>query len=215
MPVFFLIQLALTFSLMIIFVLVYEYGISPIGFNPIFAIISTIFCTYIISILVLAGLNKISRLMMRTKEGKITGIGLFLWIIQETSLDIALNLSRKFLIHTPTPDLLYRLFGFKKRKGVSVLTRLWDPDLIDVGENTLIGTGAIVSGHYIKDGILHRKRVIIGKNVTVGANCLMGVGIVIGDNTVIAYGSTIPPNTVLEPNSLYSGVPIKKIKTLY
>ena len=198
---------------MVTFVLVYEYGIEPIGFHPILTVIIAIFCTYIISILILASFNKIARTAMKTKEGKITGIGLFLWIIQETSLDIALNLSRKFLIHTPPPDIIYRLFGFKKRKGVSILTRLWDPDLLEVGEDTLIGTGAIVSGHYIKDGILNRKRVKIGKNVTIGANCIMGVGIVIGDNTVVAYGSTIPPNSILEPNCIYSGVPARKIKS--
>ncbi len=203
----------MVFSLMVVFVLVYEYGIEPFGFHPTFTIVIAIFCTYFISILILASFNKIARTAMRTKEGKITGIDLMLWIIQETSLDIALNLSRKFFIHTPTPDIIYRLFGFKKRKGVSVLTRLWDPDLIDVGENTLIGTGAIISGHYIKDGILNRKRVKIGKNVTIGANCIMGVGIVIGDNTVVAYGSTIPPNLTLEPNCFYSGVPVKKIKS--
>ena len=201
MPIFFGIQLLLVFSLMVVFVFVYEYGVQPFDFHPTLAIILTIFCTYIVSILILAGLNKLARISMTKKEGIITGIGVPLWVIQETSLDIALNLTRKFFIHTPVPDDLYRLFGFKKRKGVSILTSLWDPDLIDVDENTLIGTGAIVSGHYIKDGILHRKRVKIGKNVTVGANCIIGVGIEIGDNTVVAYGSTVPPNSVLEPNS--------------
>jgi carbonic anhydrase/acetyltransferase-like protein (isoleucine patch superfamily) len=213
MPIFFIIQLAMTFSLMTIFVLVYEHGIEPFGFHPTFTFVLALFCTYIISILVLASLNKISRIVMKTKEGKITGMGLFLWVIQETSLDIALNLSHKFMIHTPTPDLLYRLFGFKLRKGVSILTRLWDPDLLDVGENTLVGTDAVISGHFIKDGILYRKRVKIGKNVTIGARCTLGVGVVVGDNTIIAYGSTVPPNAVLDPNCFYSGVPVKKIKT--
>jgi UDP-3-O-[3-hydroxymyristoyl] glucosamine N-acyltransferase len=198
---------------MVIFVLVYEYGIEPIGFHPTLTVIIAIFCTYIISILILASINKVARTAMKTKEGKITGIGLILWIIQETSLDIALNLSRKFLIHTPTPDIIYRLFGFKKRKGVSILTRLYDPDLIDVGEGTMIGTGAIVSAHMIKDGILHRKRVKIGRNVTIGGYCIMAIGVEIGDNTLVAYGSSVPPHSVLDSNCLYSGVPVKKIKT--
>jgi hypothetical protein len=150
---------------------------------------------------------------MNPKEGDITGLNLTFWTIQETALDIALNLTRKFFIHTPMPDSLYPLFGLKKRKGVSILTRIWDPDILDIGENTLIGPGAIVSGHHIRNGILHRKRVIIGKNVTIGANTIMGVGVIIGDNTMVGYGSTIPPNWHLDADSLYSGVPVKKLKT--
>ena len=148
------------------------------------------------------------------QEGVIKGLDLIFWTIQETSLDISLNLTRMFFIHTPVPDVLYKLFGFKKRKGVSILTRLWDPDLLDIGENTLIGPGAIVSAHHIRNGILRREKVTIGKNVTIGANTILATGITIGDNTMVGYGSSIPPNSHLDANSLYSGVPVKKIKSL-
>jgi hypothetical protein len=213
MLLFFLIQLALTFCLLIVFLIVFEL-LNSLKLHITLTLLLAVFLTYFLSLIILASLNKLSRMAMRTKEGKITGFGLFLWVIQETSLDIALNLSRKMFIHTPTPDVIYRLFGFKLRKGVSVLTRLWDPDLIDIEENTLVGTEAVVSGHFIKDGILHRKRVKIGKNVTIGARSMLGVGVVIGDNTIIAYGSTIPPNSVLDADSFYSGVPVKKVKSL-
>ena len=213
MPLFFLIQVTLSFLLMSIFVLLY-FQIELLELHPLLNIILTIFCTYLFSLLLLAGVNKLARTIMRTKEGEIKGFGLVLWTVQEASLDISLNLSRKLFIHTPSPDFIYRLFGFKRRKGVSILTRLWDPDLLDIGENTLFGTDAIVSGHFIKDGTLYRKKVKIGKNVTMGARCILGVGVIIGDNTVIGYGSAIPPYSVLEPNSFYSGVPVKKIRSL-
>jgi hypothetical protein len=150
---------------------------------------------------------------MVKKEGDITGLDLIFWTIQESALDIALNLTRKFFIHTPVPDVLYILFGLKKRKGVSILTRIWDPDLLDIGENTLIGPGAIISAHHIRKGLLSRKKVIIGKNVTIGANTILALGVVIGDNTMVGYGSSIPPNSHLEADSLYSGVPVQKIKS--
>ena len=142
------------------------FQIELLELHPLLNIILTIFCTYLFSLLLLAGVNKLARTIMRTKEGEIKGFGLVLWTVQEASLDISLNLSRKLFIHTPSPDFIYRLFGFKRRKGVSILTRLWDPDLLDIGENTLFGTDAIVSGHFIKDGTLYRKKVKIGKNAT-------------------------------------------------
>jgi hypothetical protein len=213
MPLFFLIQVTLAFALMIIFMLVYI-QIELLEFHPFLTLILTIFGTYFVALFLLGSVNKLARTAMRKKEGEIKGFGLVLWTIQEASLDIAVNLSKKLFIHSPYPDYIYKLFGFKRRKGVSILTRLWDPDLLDIGENTLIGTDAIVSGHYIKNGVLYRKRVKIGKNVTLGARCISSVGIVIGDNTVFGYGSTIPPHSVLEPNSFYSGVPVKKIRPL-
>ncbi len=129
------------------------------------------------------------------------------------SLDIAFTLTHKLLIHSLFPDVIYRLFGFKRRKGVSIITELWDPDLIDIGENSLIGTDAIVSGHHIRQGKLYRKRIKIGKNVTVSARCIVAPGVTIGDNTIVAIGSTVPPGWVLDANCLYGGVPVKKIKS--
>jgi hypothetical protein len=151
---------------------------------------------------------------MRTKEGEIDGIKLILWTIQATTLDIAFSLTHKLLIHPLFPDVIYRFFGFKRRKGVSILTKLWDPDLIDIGENTLIGTEAIVSGHHIRQGKLYRERLKIGRNVTIGARCILGPGVTVGDNTVVAMGSTVPPGWKLNANCLYGGVPVKKMKSL-
>jgi hypothetical protein len=150
---------------------------------------------------------------MRTKEGEIEGFGLILWTIQATTLDIALTLTRKLLIHSPVPDIIYCFFGLKRRKGVSILTTLWDPDLIDIGENTLIGTDTIVTGHHIRQGRLYRKRLKIGKNVTIGGLCTITPGVTIGNNTVVAIGSTVPPGWTLDANSLYGGVPVKKLKS--
>ena len=210
--IFFIIQLLLTFSLLLIFLVVYL-TIDTLGFGLIPTIVIAIPVTYIVILFLLALAHKLSRLAMRSKEGEITGLGLILWTIQATSLDIALTLTRKLFIHSPVPDFIYQLFGFKRRKGVSILTTLWDPDLIDVGENSLIGTGAIVSGHHIRSQKMYRKRISIGKNVTIGAYCVILPGTIIGDNTTVAMGSTVPANWKLDPNCLYGGVPVKKLKT--
>ena len=213
MVLFLVIQLILTFSLILLFSSVFLI-IQELQLHLFFSLVISLYLTYFLALLILALLNKVTRVLMVQKEGVIKGLDLIFWTIQETSLDISLNLTRMFFIHTPVPDVLYKLFGFKKRKGVSILTRLWDPDLLDIGENTLIGPGAIVSAHHIRNGILRRKKVTIGKNVTIGANTILATGITIGDNTMVGYGSSIPPNSHLDANSLYSGVPVKKIKSL-
>lgn len=213
MALFFLIQISLTTCLLILFVFVFTV-IETLSLGLISSIIMSIFITYFLALILLAILHKISRMLMKTKEGEITGVGLILWTIQATALDIALTLTHKIIIHSPLPDFIYRLFGFKRRRGISILTTLWDVDLLDIGENTMIGTGAIVSGHNIRNRKMYRKRVIIGKNVTIGGHCIIAPGVNIGDNTIVAIGSTVPPNWVLNPNCLYGGVPVKKLKEL-
>jgi hypothetical protein len=140
-------------SLFILFILVF-WGIITLGFGLIPSLILSIFATYILSLILLASVNKIARTLMVTKEGEIEGIGLVLWTIQETTLDIAFTLSKKLFILSPFPDWLFNLFGFKRKNGVSILTRIWDPDLIEVGKNTMIGLDTIVSAHHIRRGRL-------------------------------------------------------------
>lgn len=213
MPIFFLIQLILVLCLIILFLIVFA-GIETFSLGFIPTLVISIFLTYFLSLLILAGVHKLSRLLMRTKEGDIEGIGVVLWTIQATTLDIALTLTQKLMIHSILPDFVYRLFGFKRRKGVSILTKMWDPDLLDIGENTLIGTDTIISGHQISEGRLYRKKVIVGKNVSIGGLCIIGPGVTIGDNTIVGFGSSVPPNWTLDSDSLYSGVPVKKIRSL-
>ena len=38
---------------------------------------------------------------------------------------------------------------------------LWDLELIDVGEGTVIGTNAMITAHHIRRGKLFRKRIKI------------------------------------------------------
>ncbi|MHA2073391.1 MAG: acyltransferase, partial [Candidatus Hodarchaeales archaeon] len=209
MALFFIIQIILSLSIILLFFIVF-FTLETFSIGLIPSLIFSVFLTYFSALLLLAFIHKISRILMRTKEGEIEGIGVILWTIQATTLDIALTLTRKLIIHSPVPDIIYSFFGFKRRKGISILTTLWDPDLINVGENTMIGTGSIVSGHHIRNKKLYRKRVTIGKNVTIGAYCIITPGAIIGDNTIVAMGSTIPANWELEPNCLYGGVPVKK-----
>ena len=213
MVLFFIIQILLTVSIVLLFFIVY-FAVETFSIGLIPSLILTVFLTYFSVLILLAFLHKISRILMLTKEGEIEGFGVILWTIQATTLDIALTLTRKLFIHSPVPDIIYSLFGFKRRKGVSILTTIWDPDLICVGENTMIGTGSIVSGHHIRNKKLYRKRITIGKNVTIGANSIIAPGVIIGDNTIVAMGSAIPVSWELEPNCLYGGVPVKKLKSL-
>ena len=131
MVLFFIIQIILTLCLILLFFIVF-FTVETFSIGLIPSIILSVFLTYFSALILLAFFHKISRILMRTKEGEIEGFGVILWAIQATTLDIALTLTRKLFIHSPVPDIIYSLFGFKRRKGVSILTTIWDPKLPSV-----------------------------------------------------------------------------------
>jgi hypothetical protein len=191
-----------------------DFSFLPTPLDGLAIILTTFFVSYILIILVLALINKLSRLLLKDKLGELTGFDLILWTIKETAWDITKTITQKIIVHSIFPVVVSRLFGFTPRKGTSILGNIYDPELIEIGEGTLFGTFAIVSGHHIRRGSVYRNKTIIGKNCTVGAYTIIAPGAKIEDNVLVGACSFIPANWVLEANSIYSGVPVKKVKSI-
>ena len=191
-----------------------DFSFLPLILEGLIIIIFTFLFSYFLILIVLAFINKIARILLRDREGELTGLETIFWTIKETAWDIARSITKKLILQPLFPDILTRMFGFKRRKGVSIMADLWDLELIDVGEGTLIGTNAMITAHHIRGGKLYRKRIIIGKNCTLGILSIVLPGAEIGDNVMVSAGSLVPANWKLDSNSIYSGVPVKKVKEL-
>lgn len=217
--IFLIIQLILTSIIISLTYFIYLFIISldlPLT-QPLLGlaeILLTFYLTFIISILLLALIHKICRLLLHDEVGELTGISPTIWAVKQASWDIVQTFTRKFLIHSPLPDVLVTLFGFKRRKGTSILGELMDPELLQIGSGTMVGTSSIISGHHIRRGKLYRAKVKIGDNCTIGGYTIILPGVEIGDNVVVGAVSLVPAHWKLESNSIYSGVPVKKVKTL-
>ena len=157
-------------------------------------------------------IHKLARMLMKEEEGILKGRDFVLWGIAMTAADSAYFLVNKFFINQIFPAVFYRLFGAKFGKRVAIYPRLWDVELIEIGDDTSIGTGCIIGAHAISQGELFRKRVKIGKNCTIGAGTIILPGVTINDYVIVASNSVIPSNRVLEANSIYAGSPVKRIK---
>ena len=88
------------------------------------------------------------------------------------------------------------------------------PDLVEVGNNTLITSGCKILTHFFdhKDRDFYYGTVSIGSGVFIGMNTLIVNSITIGDNVIIAAGSVVTKD--IPSNELWGGVPAKYIKTL-
>jgi acetyltransferase-like isoleucine patch superfamily enzyme len=119
--------------------------------------------------------------------------------------------------HSPSLALkrwLFRCIGMQVGADVSfawqVTPDLFFPELIRVGDNTIVGYNSTILAHEYLIGEWRTGSVVIGANVTIGANCTILPGVVIGDGAVISAMSLV--NKDVAPGEKVGGVPIKKIE---
>ena len=95
-------------------------------------------------------------------------------------------------------------FGAKLGRGTIVGNgRLMTPDRIEVGDNTLVGFGSILTGHMYEGEGIYLNRVKIGNNVVIGGYAIVFPGAEIGDNVIIGANSVVPKDRVIPPNTIW------------
>ncbi len=205
-------QIILLASVLFVGIQYYYYfsGFFEIGiFLPLLLSILFTLATFLFFFVIV---HKTARMLMREEEGILKGRDVALWGIAMTAADSAYFLVNKMFINQIFPVVFYRLFGAKFGKRVAVYSRLWDVELIEIGDDTSIGTGCIIGGHAISQGDLFRKKIKIGRNCTIGAGTIILPGVTIEDYVIVASNSVIPSNRILESNSIFAGSPVKRIK---
>ncbi len=109
-------------------------------------------------------------------------------------------------------NMFYRFFlGMKVGKNVSVgLMAMFDvffPQLIYIGDNTIIGYNVTVLTHEFLVREYRKGPVEIGSGVLIGSNTTILPGVRIGDGAVVGAGSLV--NCDIPPGALAAGVPAR------
>ncbi|MCS7109730.1 MAG: acyltransferase [Candidatus Micrarchaeota archaeon] len=120
----------------------------------------------------------------------------------------------KYLPSLALKRQLYRLIGIKIGNnvavGLGVTFDIFFPELIEIGDNTIIGFNATILTHEFLQNEFRIGKVEIGKNVLIGANSTLLPGIKIMDNATISAMSLV--NRDVKTNEFVGGVPIRRIK---
>ncbi|SMB91509.1 Hexapeptide repeat of succinyl-transferase [Thermanaeromonas toyohensis ToBE] len=111
-------------------------------------------------------------------------------------------------------NFLLRLVGIKVAPSASIgLMAMFDilrPDLISIGDNTIIGYNATILSHEFLPREYRLGKVEIGSWVLVGANVTILPGVRIGDGAVVAAGAVVTQD--VPPGALVAGVPARVVK---
>jgi acetyltransferase-like isoleucine patch superfamily enzyme len=112
--------------------------------------------------------------------------------------------------------LYRRLLGVKLGKNVSVgLMAMFDvffPQMILIGDDTIIGYNATILTHEFLVREYRRGPVEIGSGALIGSNATVLPGVRIGDGAVVGAGSLV--NRDIPPGALAGGVPVKILKEI-
>jgi hypothetical protein len=88
---------------------------------------------------------------------------------------------------------------------------MYDPDLIQIGDNAVVGGSAVLSAHTVS--IQHQQYIYlsapirIGNRATVGGESRIAMGVTIGEDAVVEAGSNVLPLTQIPAGEIWGGNP--------
>jgi acetyltransferase-like isoleucine patch superfamily enzyme len=110
--------------------------------------------------------------------------------------------------------LLYRAVGVhagaRVAFGLGVVIDVFFPQLVTVGENSIIGYNTVILAHEFLVREVRTGPVQIGRDVMIGANVTILPGVVIGDGATVSACSLV--NSDIPAGALAGGVPARVIE---
>lgn len=105
-----------------------------------------------------------------------------------------------------------RLNGARIGKRVFINTlSIADHNLLECGDDVVIGADVHISGHTVEGGMVKTARVRVGSNVTIGLGSVIDIDVVIGDNCQVGACTLVPKHARLDANAVYVGIPARKL----
>jgi non-ribosomal peptide synthetase-like protein len=113
---------------------------------------------------------------------------------------------------TPFLPLYHRLMGARIGRRVQINTAvIADQNLVEIGDDTVIGGDVTLVCHSAERGRLVTAPVRIGSGVTIGLMAVVFPGCVIGDGAIISAGSVLSKGTRVAPGEIWAGVPARRV----
>ena len=109
--------------------------------------------------------------------------------------------------------------AYLRWSGASVGQRVYvaslalsDYNLLEFGDDVVIGADVHLSGHTVEGGIVKTAGVRLGRGVTIGLGSVIDIGVEIGDECQVGALSLVPKGATLQPNAVYVGRPVRRVR---
>lgn len=86
-----------------------------------------------------------------------------------------------------------------------------DHNLLEFGDDVVIGGDVHISGHTVEHGMVKTGRVRLGRRVTIGLGTVVNIDVDILPGTQVGALSLVPKHTTLDADAVYVGIPVRKI----
>jgi hypothetical protein len=105
-----------------------------------------------------------------------------------------------------------RLAGARVGRRVYVNSlSVTDYNLLDFGDDVVIGDGVHLSGHTVEGGLVKTAPLRLGNNVTIGLGSVLEIGVEAGNGCQVGALSFVPKHTRLEGGTVYAGIPVRRL----
>jgi len=132
------------------------------------------------------------------------------WVRYMISIHLVRTFAGMVFRTSPLWTLYMRWNGARMGRGVFV-NSLWvtDHNLLEFGDNVIIGSEVHLSGHTVEKGMVKTARVRLGDNVTAGVSSIISIGVEAGPGCQIGALSLVPKYSKLEAGKTYVGIPVQ------
>jgi acetyltransferase-like isoleucine patch superfamily enzyme len=136
------------------------------------------------------------------------------WAQYMVAIHLVRVLAGSLFCGSPIWTVYLRLNGARLGRRVYVNTVfISDHNLLEFGDDVVIGAEVHLSGHTVEDGRVKTGEVRLGDGVTVGLGSVIDIGVDIGPRCQIGALSLVPKRTTLPGESVYVGVPVRRLNS--
>lgn len=134
------------------------------------------------------------------------------WARYMAAIHVVRALAGPLLRGTPVWTAYLRLNGAVMGRRVYVNSlSLSDYNLLEFGDDVVIGADVHLSGHTVENGIVKTGRVVLGSGVTIGVGSIVDIGVRVGPGTQVGALSLVPKHSTLAPGAVYVGIPVHRM----
>ena len=134
------------------------------------------------------------------------------WVRYMVAIHIVRLFAGTLFRGTPIWSAYLRLNGARVGRRVYVNSLgVSDHNLLEFGDDVVIGGDVHLSGHTVEGGFVKTARVRLRNHVTIGLGSVIGIGVTIGPDAQIGALSLVPKHVTLDGGRVYVGVPARPL----